>query len=162
MPNLIKDRSILSLMLVTLAFTVRFFNQKLRYYFDCVVCRFSRGTWYGTKPFKRLVPCDLCIMELTLKGVLYTRLARKGFLMSGSAPPPPPPPLIDPTTMPYWWAPIRAKQLSIAVTGGVIWLCAGVRYWPYAELVHVLQCIIWLALDGLQWKMIFLKQIKYF
>ena len=92
MPNLIKDRSILSLMLVTLAFTVRFFNQKLRYYFDCVVCRFSRGTWYGTKPFKRLVPCDLCIMELTLKGVLYTRLARKGFLMSGSRAPPPPPP----------------------------------------------------------------------
>ena len=53
------------------------------------------------------MPCDLCIklqlawveftVELALKGVLYTRLA-KGFWMSGS-PPPPPPPLIDPTTM---------------------------------------------------------------
>ena len=29
------------------------------------------------------------------------------------------------------WAPIRAKQLSMAATAGVIWLCACLRYWPY-------------------------------
>ena len=29
------------------------------------------------------------------------------------------------------WAPIRAKQLSMAATAGVIWLCARARYWPY-------------------------------
>ena len=33
--------------------------------------------------------------------------------------------------MPWWWAPIRAKQLCMASTAGVIWLCACVRYWPY-------------------------------
>ena len=34
--------------------------------------------------------------------------------------------------MPWWWAPILgAKQLSMASTAGVIWLCACVRYWPY-------------------------------
>ena len=30
-----------------------------------------------------------------------------------------------------WWAPIRAKQLSMAATVGVIWLGACVRYWSY-------------------------------
>ena len=39
--------------------------------------------------------------------------------------------LIDPTAMPCWWAPTRAKQLSMAATARVIWLCACVRYWPY-------------------------------
>ena len=38
------------------------------------------------------------------------------------------PPLID---IPCRWAPIRTKQLSMAVTVGVIWMCACVRYWPY-------------------------------
>ena len=33
--------------------------------------------------------------------------------------------------MQCWWAPTRAKQLSMAVTARVIWLCACVRYWPY-------------------------------
>ena len=41
------------------------------------------------------------------------------------------PPLIDPTAMPCWWAPIRAKQMSMAASAGVIWLSACVRYWPY-------------------------------
>ena len=36
-------------------------------------------------------------------------------------------PLIDPTAMPCWWALIRAKQLSMAATAGVIRLCACVR-----------------------------------
>ena len=35
---------------------------------------------------------------------------------------------IDPTAMPCWRAPIRAKQLSMAATAWVIWLCACVRY----------------------------------
>ena len=34
------------------------------------------------------------------------------------------------TAMPYWWAPIGAKQLSMTATARVIWLCACVRYWP--------------------------------
>ena len=40
-------------------------------------------------------------------------------------------PLLDPTAIPCWWAPTRAKQLSMAATARVIWLCACVRYWPY-------------------------------
>ena len=31
----------------------------------------------------------------------------------------------------FWRAPIRARQLSMAVTGGVIWLWACLRLWPY-------------------------------
>ena len=33
------------------------------------------------------------------------------------------------TSMPCWWAQIRAKQPSMAATARVIWLCACVRYW---------------------------------
>ena len=36
-------------------------------------------------------------------------------------------PLIDPTAMPCWWALIKAKQLSMTDTAGVIRLCACVR-----------------------------------
>ena len=36
-----------------------------------------------------------------------------------------------------WWAPIRAKQLSMAATVRVIWLCTCVRYWPDGGLVYV-------------------------
>ena len=43
---------------------------------------------------------------------------------------------IDPIAMPCWWAPIRAKQLPMATTARVIWLCACVRYWPDRGLVH--------------------------
>ena len=43
---------------------------------------------------------------------------------------------IDPIAMPCWWAPIRAKQLPMATTARVIWLCAYVRYWPDRGLVH--------------------------
>ena len=44
---------------------------------------------------------------------------------------------IDPTAMPSWWAPIRAKQLSMAATARVIWLCTCVRYCPDRGLVYV-------------------------
>ena len=64
-------------------------------------------------------------VELALKGVLCTRLGSKGSRCAGLRP------LLDPTAMPCWWAPIRAKQLSMAATARVIWLCACVRYWPY-------------------------------
>ena len=40
------------------------------------------------------------------------------------------PPFIDPTAMPCWWTPGRAKQLPMAATARVIRLCACVRYWP--------------------------------
>ena len=57
--------------------------------------------------------------------------------------------------MAWWWAPIRAKQLSMASTAGVIWWCACVRYWPYRELVRVLECIIWYSplvrFEWLEW-----------
>ena len=33
-----------------------------------------------------------------------------------------------------WWAPIRAKQLSMAATVGVIWLGACVSYWSYRRV----------------------------
>ena len=35
--------------------------------------------------------------------------------------------LIDLMSMPCWWAPIRAKQLSMTATAGVIWMCACIR-----------------------------------
>ena len=36
--------------------------------------------------------------------------------------------------MPCWWFLIRTKQLSMAATARVIWLCACVRYWPYRRV----------------------------
>ena len=103
------------------------------------------------------MPCDLCIklrltwveftVELALKGVLYTRLASKGFFMRGS-----PPPAHWPDEYAILMSPYKGKTVSIAATAGVIWLCACVRYRPYRGV----------GLDGLLWKMIFLKQIKYF
>ena len=44
---------------------------------------------------------------------------------------------IGPTAMPCWWALIRLKQLSMAPTARVIWLCACVRYWPGRGLVYL-------------------------
>ena len=41
------------------------------------------------------------------------------------------------TAMPCWWAPGRARQLSMAATARVMWLCACVRYWPGRGLVCV-------------------------
>ena len=106
------------------------------------------------------MPCDLCIklwltwveftVELALKGVFYTRLASKGFLMSEF---PPPLPAHWPDDYAILMSPNDGKTVSIAATAaGVIWLCACVRYRPYRGV----------GLDGLLWKMIFLKQIKYF
>ena len=37
--------------------------------------------------------------------------------------------------MPCWWGLKRPKQLSMAATAWVIWLCACVRYWPDRGLV---------------------------
>ena len=45
--------------------------------------------------------------------------------------------LWGPITMPCWWVPIRANQLSVAATARVIWLCACARYWPGCGLVCV-------------------------
>ena len=41
--------------------------------------------------------------------------------------------------MPYWWGLTRPKQLSMAATARVIWLCACVRYWPDRGLVF--ECV---------------------
>ena len=35
-----------------------------------------------------------------------------------------------PTAMPCWCGPTRLKQLSMAATARLIWLCACVKYWP--------------------------------
>ena len=48
-------------------------------------------------------------------------------------------PIYCPTAMPCWWGLTRPKQLSIAATAWVIWLCACVRYWPDRELVF--ECV---------------------
>ena len=37
---------------------------------------------------------------------------------------------IGPAAMPCWLVLIRGKQLSMAATSRVIWLCACMRYWP--------------------------------
>ena len=68
-----------------------------------------------------------------------TRLGSKGSLIRGLTL------LIDPTAMPCWWAPTRAKQLSMAATARVTWFCACVRYWPYrgSELARVLGTVVY-------------------
>ena len=55
-------------------------------------------------------------------------------------------PYRDQTTMPCLWAPIRAKQLSMAATVGVIWPYACVRYWPGRRLVYVCPLLVCLNL----------------
>ena len=39
---------------------------------------------------------------------------------------------LSPGTMPCWWFQMRTKQLSMAATARVIWMCACGRYWPYS------------------------------
>ena len=73
----------------------------------------------------------MCCVELALDRLLCTHLGSKGFLRHGFSP------FINPTVSPRWWAPIRAKQLSVAATARVIWLCACERYWPSRGLVYV-------------------------
>ena len=46
---------------------------------------------------------------------------------------------------------IRAKQLSMAVTARVIWLCASVRYWPRRKLESGCVICFYFALGKL-WK----------
>ena len=62
---------------------------------------------------------------------LCTHLGSWGFMRRRFSP------FINPTALPRWMAPIRAKQLSVAATARMIWLCASVRYWPGRGLVYV-------------------------
>ena len=71
--------------------------------------------------------------------VLCTRLGSKGSMKHKFLP------FFNPTAMPCWWAPIRAKLLSMATTAWVIWLCACVRYWPGHRLVNVCP-LLWFCL----------------
>ena len=65
-----------------------------------------------------------CFVELALDGLLSTLLNSKGgFKTRGFS-------FINPTALTRWWAPLRVKQLSVAATALMIWLCACVRYWP--------------------------------
>ena len=59
-----------------------------------------------------------------------TLLGSKRFMRRGFSP------FFNPTALPRWWAPIRAKQLSVAATAPIKWLCACVRYWPGRGLVY--------------------------
>ena len=77
--------------------------------------------------------------SMSLKGVFYTRLGSKGCLIHGLLV------VRCPTAMPCWWGLTRPKQLSIAATAQVIWLCACVRYWPGRGLVsECVTCFHWL------------------
>ena len=55
------------------------------------------------------------------------------------------------TAMPCWWAPIRAKQLSMTATAWVIWLCACLRYWPGRGLVYTVYVPLALNLSYNGW-----------
>ena len=78
-----------------------------------------------------------CFVELALDGLLSTLLNSKGgFKTRGFS-------FINPTALTRWWAPLRVKQLSVAATALMIWLCACVRYWPVVPLdlsLHYFQC----------------------
>ena len=52
----------------------------------------------------------MCCVELALDKLLCTHLDSKGLLRRGF------PPFINPTAVPRWWAPVRAKKLSVAAT----------------------------------------------
>ena len=69
--------------------------------------------------------------ELALDRLLCTLLGSKRFLRRGFSP------FFNPTALPRWLAPIRAKQLSVAATARVKWLCVCVRYWPVRGLVYI-------------------------
>ena len=75
----------------------------------------------------------VCAAELWLKGVFHTRLGIKGCLIHGLLV------VRCPTAMPCWWGLTRPKQLSMAATARVIWLCACVKYWPGRGLVS--ECV---------------------
>ena len=83
----------------------------------------------------------MCCVELALDRLLCTHLGSKGVLRRGFSS------FINPTALPRWWAPIRAKLLSVAATARVI--C--VRYWSDHGLVFVcsllLVCTIFSAIE---------------
>ena len=69
----------------------------------------------------RAVPANsshMCCVQLVLNSLLCTHLSRKRLLRHGFSP------FINPMVLPPWWAPIRVKQLSVAATARMIWLCA--------------------------------------
>ena len=48
------------------------------------------------------------------------------------------------TAMPCWWAPLRARQLSMRLlTAHVIWLYACVMWWPWVGVCVPLALIYW-------------------
>ena len=149
MPNLIKNRSIFHLMLVTLVTLI-----------DTLIALFadfqeeldmesnpSKGWCPATYVSNFGWPGSSLRWSWRLKGCFTLASPVKGFLWEG-----PPPPAHWPDEYAILMSPYKGKTVSIAATAGVIWLCACVRYRPYRGV----------GLDGLLWKMIFLKQIKYF
>ena len=56
----------------------------------------------------------MCCVELALDRLLFSS---KGFLKRGFST------FINPTAVPRWWAPIRAKKLSVAATAPEIFAC---------------------------------------
>ena len=50
--------------------------------------------------------------------------------------------------MPCRWGSTRPRQLAVAATARVIWLCACVRYWPYRGVVLFDPCSLnWVLRD---------------
>ena len=73
----------------------------------------------------------MCCVELALDRLLCTHLSSKGFLSRGFSL------FINPTALPRWRTAIRVKQLSVAATARLIWLCTYTRYLPSRGLVYV-------------------------
>ena len=87
----------------------------------------------------------MCCVELVLDRLLCTHFGSYEFLRRGFTL------FINPMTLPRWWAPLLAKQLSVVATARVVWLCACVRYWPghglllWCTLLYV--CTIFNAIE---------------
>ena len=140
--------------------------QKLQYcitveWMDDVVTHISkpksRGQWHmaikADPPSQRMPwepcgsqpPAPTCVVW-NFKECFATASAVKGRLYRALSP------YFCPTVTPCWWGLTRPKQLSMAATARVIWLCACVRYWPDRGLVFECVtcfycCFIWNSLE---------------
>ena len=88
----------------------------------------------GELPCGSQPPAPTCVVwSWRLKGCFPPALVAKGSVHRAFGP------VCCPTAMPCWWWLTRPKQLSMATTAWVIWLCACVRYRPDHGLVF--ECV---------------------
>ena len=69
---------------------------------------------------------------------------------------------INPTALPPCWAPKRAKQLSVAATARVIWLCACVRYWLGRGLMYRCSLKVCTIFNAIELSSIYFSSITVF